>query len=155
MTVFLNIGSNLGNRRINLSRAVAALEKEFGYFELSHSVESKPEGFDSQNEFLNIGMMINTDLDPLEVLQITQRIEKEISPENHRNPDGSYRDRTIDIDIIAIDDKVIDTDALKIPHPRMAERRFVLEPLAELAPFWTHPLTGLSPAEMLRNLDTP
>lgn len=154
MNVFLNIGSNLGDRRRNISRAVAALEREFGYFELSHSLESAPWGFDSENSFLNIGMMIISDLPPLEILHKLQSIEKAIGPGSHRNPDGSYADRLIDIDIIAIDDMVIDTPELQIPHPRMAERRFVLEPLAELAPFWVHPLSGKSPADMLRKLES-
>ena len=140
--IFLNIGSNVGNRRMNLSRAVAAIEKEFGYFELSHTVESEPWGFDSHNEFLNVGMMVLSDLPPLEILHKLQAIERSISPEPHRNPDGSYADRVIDIDIIAIDDLVIDSPELQVPHPRMAERPFVLEPLAELAPLWRHPLLG-------------
>lgn len=152
--VFLNIGSNLGDRRKNLSRAVAAIEKEFGYFELSHAVESKPWGFDSDNDFLNIGMMIISDLQPLEILRKLQEIEREMGSESHRKPDGSYADRLIDIDIIAIDDLIIDTPELQVPHPRMAERRFVLEPMEELAPFWHHPLLHKTPGEMLHELDS-
>ena len=154
MNVFLNIGSNLGDRRKNLSRAVAAIEKEFGYFELSHAVESKPWGFYSDNDFLNIGMMIISDLQPLEILRKLQEIEREMGSESHRNPDGTYTDRLIDIDIIAIDDIVIDTPELQIPHPRMAERRFVLEPMAELARFWTHPVLKKTPGEMLHELES-
>lgn len=152
MTIFLNIGSNLGNRRMNLSRAVAAIEKEFGYFELSHVVESHPWGYDSPNPFLNVGMMILSDLPPHEILNKLRSIEQSISPLAHRNADGSYADRLIDIDIIAIDGLVIDTPELQIPHPRMAERRFVLEPLAELAPFWRHPILGPTPGELLSRL---
>lgn len=150
--IFLNIGSNLGDRRRNLSRAVAAIEKEFGYFELSHSVESTPWGFDSPNNFLNIGMMIVSSLPPHEILLKLQDIEKAISPDSHRTPDGSYADRLIDIDIIAIDDMVIDSPELKVPHPEMAKRRFVLEPLAELAPFWHHPTLHKTPGELLCEL---
>lgn len=152
-TVFLNIGTNLGQRRINLSRAVSALEKEFGYFELSHAVESLPEGFESPNKFLNIGIMVTTDLAPEEVLEKIREIERSISPASHRKADGSYADRVIDIDIIAIDNMVIDTPELQVPHPRMSERRFVLEPLAELAPFWVHPVLHASPGELLSRLD--
>lgn len=152
MNIFLNIGSNLGDRRRNLSRAVAAIEKEFGYFELSHVVESEPWGYDSPNSYLNVGMMVVSDLEPLEVLRRLQAIERSLSPEPHRNPDGTYADRLVDIDIIAIDRIVLDTPELQLPHPRMAERRFVLEPMAELAPFWVHPLLDLTPPQLLNQL---
>ena len=151
--VFLNIGSNLGDRRKNLSRAVAAIEKEFGYFELSHVIESDPWGFDSDNLFLNLGMMILSELQPEEILHKLQKIEREIGSTSHRNADGSYADRLVDIDIIAIDDRVIDTAELQVPHPRMHERSFVLEPMAELAPFWIHPVLNKSPGQMLSELD--
>lgn len=152
MNVFVNIGSNLGDRRRNLSRAVAAIEREFGWFELSHVVESAPWGFDSSNPFLNVGMMFLSDLPPEEILRRLQAVEKQLSPDPHRNPDGSYADRAVDIDIIAIDGLVVDTPDLQLPHPRMAKRRFVLEPLAELAPFWRHPLLGKTPGELLMDL---
>lgn len=152
MHVFLNIGSNLGDRRRNLSRAVGAIEKEFGYFELSHVVESEPWGYESPNPFLNVGMMILSDLEPQEVLHKLQAIERSLSPAPHRNPDGSYADRVVDIDIIAIDSLVMDTPELQLPHPRMEERRFVLEPMAELAPFWVHPLLHRTPAELLQHI---
>lgn len=148
----MSLGSNLGDRRRNLSRAVAAIEKEFGYFELSHTIESKPWGYDSRNPYLNLCMMVMTELEPAEVLRRLQAIERELCPDPHRNPDGSYADRVIDIDIIAIDDLVVDTPELKLPHPRMAERSFVLEPMAELVPFWRHPVSGLTPRELLSDL---
>lgn len=149
MHVFINIGSNLGDRRRNLSRAVSAIEKEFGYFELSHVVESEPWGYESDNPYLNVGMMVISDKAPLEILEKLQAIEKSMDPSPHRDPEGNYKDRTIDIDIIAIDDLSINTMDLTVPHPRMHRRRFVLEPLCELAPFWRHPHTGLTPREML------
>ena len=152
MNIFLNIGSNTGNRSINLSRAVAALEKEFGYFELSHTIETEPWGFESPNRFLNVGMMIISDMPPLQLLKKLQSIEKSFSQAPHRNPDGSYADRMVDIDIIAIDDLVIDTPELSVPHPRMAERLFVLEPFQELAPFWTHPILGKTPGQLISEL---
>lgn len=151
-TVLLNIGSNLGNRRHNLSRAVAAIEKEFGYFELSHVVETAPVGYDSPNDYLNVGMLVRSDLEPLEILRILQKIEKSISPASHRTSSGEYADREIDIDIIAIDDLVVDTPELQLPHPRMEKRRFVLEPLAEIAPYWRHPVLGATSRELLMGL---
>ena len=149
---FFNIGSNLGSRRLNLSRAVAALEKEFGYFELSHAVESEPWGYESDRKFLNIGMLVHTDMEPLQLLDIAKRIESNICSDPHRNADGSYADRVIDIDLIAVDSIVMESDRLILPHPHMAERKFVLEPMAELAPQWRHPANGMTAAEMLAML---
>ncbi len=152
MKYYLNLGSNLGNPRLNLTRAMKAVGDEFGPYELSHAVESEPQGFDSTRMFMNIGLSFESDLDPEEVLERLQAIEKRISPAPHRRADGSYADRMIDIDIIAVDDLVIDTHHLHVPHPRMAGRRFVIEPMAELAPGWRHPRTGLTCAEMLSRL---
>ncbi len=162
----INIGSNLGNRRLNLSRAMRAVGDEFGDFEMSHVVESAPWGFDSTNSFLNVGITFHTDLAPEEVLVRLQKIESSVAmaacaPEaastSHRDATGGYIDRYIDIDIIFIDRQIIDTPTLKVPHPHLAGRRFFLEPLEELTPGWTHPVTGLTAAEMIASLppETP
>ena len=148
----INIGSNLGNRRLNLRRAVRAISMAFGDFEASHTVESKSWGYDSPNKFLNMALMVRTDLEPQKVLDTLLDIQDSICADAHRTDDGSYADRVIDIDLIAIDDVVMDTPRLTLPHPRMAERRFVLQPMAEIAGAWTPPLTGLSVMEMLANL---
>lgn len=148
----INLGSNLGDRRLNLSRAMRAVGAEFGDFEMSHVVESEPWGFDSTNSFLNVGMAFNSDLPPEEVLGRLQRVERSISPAPHRDASGGYTDRVIDIDIVAVDREIIDTPSLRVPHPSLAERRFFLEPLAELAPGWTHPESGLTAAQMLARL---
>ncbi len=150
--VFVNIGSNLGNRRLNLSRAMRAIGEEFGPFEISHVVESAPWGFDSTNSFLNVGMAFMTELPPAEVLHTLQAIERSISPASHRDAEGGYADRLIDIDIVAIDREMISTPELTVPHPCLAERSFFLEPMAELAGAWRHPATGLTPQEMLMQL---
>lgn len=150
--VLINIGSNLGNKRLNLSRAMRAIGEEFGPFEISHVVESDPMGFDSTNSFLNLGMAFHSDLPPGELLQRLQAIERSISPASHRDAAGGYVDRLIDIDIVAVDDMIIDTETLKVPHPRLEERFFFLQPLAELAPGWRHPVSGLLPREMLDRL---
>lgn len=151
-TVFANLGANIGPRRLNLSKAATLIGREFGEFELSHAVESEPWGFDSANSFLNIGIAFSSDRRPDEILAVLQDIERKISPSSHRDADGRYADREIDIDIVAIDDLVIDTETLKVPHPHLNERRFFLEPLNELAPNWRHPISGLSPLDMLYNL---
>lgn len=147
--VLVNIGSNLGDRRLNLSRAMRKIGEEFGDFEISHVVESAPWGFDSTHSFLNLGMSFETDLSPLDLLHKLQEIERSIGGGSHRTPDGGYADREIDIDIIAIDQEIIDLPELQVPHPHMAERLFVLEPMDELAAGWRHPVTGLTPIEMI------
>ncbi|MCM1319589.1 MAG: 2-amino-4-hydroxy-6-hydroxymethyldihydropteridine diphosphokinase [Muribaculaceae bacterium] len=148
----INIGTNLGHRRLNLSKAMAGVMREFGDIEMSHTIETEPQGFESPNKFLNVGIMFRTDLEPLEVLHRLQTIEKSISPDSHRDAHGGYADRIIDIDLVAIDDLVMDTPELRLPHPGLADREFYLKPLEEIAPGWTHPLTGLTATEMLSAL---
>lgn len=158
---FINIGSNTGNRRMNVAKAVSAVGDIFGDrsgnpltdCHTSHIIETEPWGFKSKNAFLNIGMCFESELLPEEVLIRLQEIEKLIDGAPHRYADGSYRDRAIDIDLVAVDDLTIDTDNLKVPHPHLAEREFFLRPLHELAPGWRHPATGLTPAEMLAALE--
>lgn len=133
MKYYINIGSNLGNRRLNLSRAISAIEKRYGYFETSKVVESEPWGFDSSNMFLNIAMMFDTEETPVEVLHTLQQIEKEISGEPHRNSDGGYVDRVIDIDIMALENgETFHNEELTIPHPHLFDRPFFINPLKEL-----------------------
>ncbi len=150
MKYYLNLGSNLGNRLLHLTRAMKAIGEEFGPYETSHKVESDPWGFDSTNRFVNIGLAIESSLDPEEVLSRLQAIEKSISPRGHRRWDGSYNDREIDIDIMASDGEPYASKTLQIPHRHLAQRDFFLKPLAELAPDWRHPETGLTASEMLR-----
>ncbi len=147
MVYYINIGSNLGNRLMNLTRAVSAIEKRFGWFELSHHVESEAWGYESQNKFLNVGMVFISDMLPIDVMHALQDIEKGINSAPHRNADGSYRDRVIDIDIMAAEDNAGDASAvrgsplrkvavnekeLKLPHPHLQNRPFFLEPYKEL-----------------------
>ncbi len=152
MKYYLNLGSNLGNRLLHLTRAMKAIGEEFGPYETSHKVESDPWGFNSTNRFVNIGLTIDTDEEPAEVLRKLQAIEKGISPRGHRRWDGSYNDREIDIDIMATDGESYDSPTLHIPHPHLAKREFFLKPLAELAPEWHHPISGLTASEMLAQL---
>lgn len=152
---FLNLGTNIGQRKLNLSRAVRAIESRFGYFEMSKMVESRPWGFVSDNVFCNVAVMVISDREPLDVLAELQQIEKEMSPAPHRHADGSYADRLIDIDIVAVDELQIDTPQLQVPHRHLAARRFFLEPMTELAPMWRHPASGLTCAEMLAQLPEP
>lgn len=133
MKYYLNLGSNLGNRLLHLTRTMKAIGEEFGPYDISHKVESDPWGFDSTNRFVNIGLAIESDLAPEEVLDRLQAIEKSISPRGHRRWDGSYNDREIDIDIMATDGGEYHSDRLDIPHPHLREREFFMTPLRELS----------------------
>lgn len=149
MNYFINIGTNLGNRKLNISKAMQRIMGRFGWFEMSRAVETEPWGYESENRFLNVGLRLVSDKEPSEVLRDLQEVEREISPDAHRDADGNYVDRVIDIDIVAVDELKIDTPELQVPHPHLAERVFFLKPMVELAPIWRHPDTGLTPAEML------
>lgn len=152
MHYFLNIGSNLGQRKLHISRALRALEQRFGYFETSHIVESEPQGFDSTNHFLNIAVMVISDIEPLEMLKAVKEIEAELNTHPHRDEKGGYADREVDIDIMAADQIIMETEELTLPHPRLTERRFFLEPFAELAPLWRHPHTNTTCQSLLQYL---
>lgn len=141
MHYYFNIGSNLGNKAQHLKQAISMLEETLAsQATVSSTIESEPWGFDSNNTFLNVGVMIESDIKPLNMLKIAQKIEQDMGSETHRNEDGSYCDRIVDIDIIAIDDLIINTPELTIPHPRMHLRDFVMRPMHELAPNWQHPI---------------
>ena len=142
----------MGDRRDNLYRAVVALTAGTGGSVTSHVVESKPWGFDSDNSFMNIGLWLASDLQPEEMLDRIHDIERRLGSATHRDGDGNYIDRLVDIDIVAIDDRVINTPSLQVPHPHLAERDFFLRPMMELAPNWVHPVTGLTAAQMLSRL---
>ncbi|MCH5235870.1 MAG: 2-amino-4-hydroxy-6-hydroxymethyldihydropteridine diphosphokinase [Muribaculaceae bacterium] len=137
--VYVNIGSNIGDRETLIKKAIDEISNQFGCCCISGLVESEPWGFDSTNTFLNIGLSFKSDLAPEDILDILQGIEKSISLVSHRDKDGNYADREIDIDIMAIDEIKYDSDRLHIPHPHLLERDFFLSPLKELAPFWQHP----------------
>ncbi len=140
MKYYFNLGSNLGNKPQNLNEAIALLEKELHTkAKRSSIVESEPWGFESENSFMNIGIIMESNIAPLEMLKIIKRIERKMGSEKHRNQDNSYCDRLIDIDIITVDNIQINTPELTIPHPRMLMRDFVMLPLKELNPDWTHP----------------
>lgn len=152
-TAHINIGSNLGNRADNISRAVALLAATAGDITAQSSLHSsQPHGFDSANEFINCGINILTPLSPHDLMAKLKEIEHTIAPgESHRTPQGQYADRTIDLDIIAIGSVAISDDTLQVPHPRMHTRRFVLRPLAQIWPQWRHPLSHLTAEEMLQS----
>lgn len=152
MNYYLNIGSNMGERRDNLYRAVALLAAGTSGCALSSIVESEPWGFESENRFMNLGVSLASDLAPHDMLERIHDIEHTLGSASHRDDQGNYIDRLVDIDIMAIDDLVIDTATLQVPHPHLPNREFFLRPMMELAPNWCHPVTGLTAAQMLEQL---
>ena len=136
---YLSLGTNLGNKRRNLITAAALLAERVGdILALSGFYETEPWGFDSENTFLNAALKLRTSLSPSALLTVTQAIEKELG-RTVKSKDF-YQDRVIDIDILLYDDLVLDTVDLKIPHPLMVKRAFVLNPLSEIDPFVVHPI---------------
>ncbi len=136
-TVYLNIGSNKGDRHALIGRAVALLGARLGAeARCSRWYHSEPWGFISDAMFVNLGVAIDIDgdTDPMRLLDLTQEIERELGGGPHRTPDGSYIDRALDIDIIAIDRVVMATDRLTLPHPLSWARDFVMQPMRQIAP---------------------
>ena len=143
-TVYLGLGTNIGNKKENLTRAIEALSLALGHYTaLSSFIETAPWGFESENTFLNCAVAFETVLLPEELLGTTERIERELG-RTVKSTGGTYHDRVIDIDILLYGNETIDTPRLTIPHPLMHLRDFVLEPLAEIAPEVVHPTTGKS-----------
>jgi len=131
--VYLSLGSNLGNKEQNLMQAIAAIGYEIGVVRrVSEFYSSKPAGFISENDFLNAALLVITDLEPLQLLKKLQQIE--IAMGRTQKTTNEYTDRIIDLDILLYENKNIDIPELKIPHPCMMERDFVLIPLREIAP---------------------
>ncbi len=142
---YINIGSNKGNRIAHIEQAVALIELLCNSIaQRSPIIESEPWGFESQHQFLNIGIAIETHIEPTTLLKELLNIEKKISEASHRDENGNYIDRKIDIDLIAVDDIIIDSPHLQLPHPRMQLRNFVLAPMMHLNHNWTHPILNQS-----------
>lgn len=132
-TVYLGLGTNLGNKEANLRTAIYKLQERIGkQVSLSSFYETAPWGFESDHSFLNAAIELETSLSPIEILHITQDIEKELG-RTKKSINGSYSDRLIDIDILLYDNLVLQTPELTIPHPLMTERDFVMKPLIEIA----------------------
>ena len=130
--VYLGLGTNLGDKQKNLNDAIRMLENQVGEVEkVSSVIETEPEGFKSDNLFLNAVVKVRTALSPFELLDITQDVEKSLG-RKEKSSNGIYHDRVIDIDILLYDDIKISTPRLVIPHPRMAQREFVMTPLTEI-----------------------
>ena len=145
-TAYLSLGSNIGDREENLRRAIELLESSGAQVIRRSSVyETEPQNLRSQPWFLNMVVEVKTALFPMQLLHAIQKIEKELG----RKRVAAKGPRSIDIDILLFANSVISTQALEVPHPRFAQRRFVLEPLAEIAPDLRHPTSRQTAREML------
>ena len=153
-TAYLGLGSNLGDRRSLLDAALAALRAHprIRVTAVSSYIETEPVGGPpGQGRFLNATAQIETDLAPPALLSELKRIERNLG----RREWTRWGPREIDLDILLFGNQMLRTKDLTIPHPRMRERRFVLEPLAEIAPDAVDPSGGLTIRELLRRLDEP
>ena len=131
-TVYFSLGSNLGDKKLNLSTAIKLMEEQIGVLvRQSAFLATEPWGFQSDNSFVNAAICMETSLDPFEVLAKTQDIERELG-RTVKSTNGEYHDRIIDIDILLYDDLKINTPRLTIPHPLMEQRDFVMIPLREI-----------------------
>ena len=138
-TVYLGLGTNLGDKEANLRTAIYKLQERIGkQVSLSSFYETAPWGFESDHSFLNAAIGLETSLSPIEILHITQEIEKELG-RTKKSVNGSYSDRLIDIDIHLYDTLVLQPPELTIPNPLMTERDFVMKPLIEIAGNVIHP----------------
>ena len=129
--MYLGLGSNLGDREETIRRAIELIGERVGKVTRQSSlIETEPWGFESENRFLNGVILCETEKTPREVLKETQRIERELG--RKKKTKTGYHDRPIDIDILLYDDLQVDEPDLKIPHPLMHERDFVMMPLKEV-----------------------
>ena len=155
MKVYLGLGTNLGDKELNLRVALQKIEERIGkIISLSAFYATAPWGFSSEYSFLNAAVCVETTLLPLQVLEETQRIERELG-RTEKSVNGLYADRLIDIDLLLYDDRVMDAEGLILPHPLMTERRFVMEPLSEIAPDVVHPVLHKTMKELFISSFSP
>jgi 2-amino-4-hydroxy-6-hydroxymethyldihydropteridine diphosphokinase len=146
-TVLL-LGSNIDNRLELLARASSLILEQIGPIVAASSIyESDPWGYDSNNPFLNQALLIKTNFSPEKVLETCLLIEIQLG--RTRNENGAYTDRNIDIDILLYEELIICNENLEIPHPRMHQRRFCMEPLTEIAPNWFVPTFQKTTSQVL------
>ena len=145
---YLGLGSNLGDRVANLHRGATLLVERVGELEVSSVYRTMPMGFSSQPEYLNAVGRVRTCLSPFALMHAIRAIESDLG----RTRALTNGPRTLDVDILLYGTAELRSPPVTVPHPRLGERAFALEPLAELAPFLRHPTLGLTISELLENL---
>jgi 2-amino-4-hydroxy-6-hydroxymethyldihydropteridine diphosphokinase len=149
--VAISLGSNLGNGEENILKSIELLkENGIQVLAVSSFYKTLPEGFLSENLFTNAAAIALTDLDAEGLVKLILNIENQLG--RTRNTDA-YEDRIIDLDVLLFGDEIIETEVAIIPHPRMHLRRFVLEPLSEIAPNWEHPILKSNIIDILKHLN--
>ena len=148
-TVYLGLGANLGDRQNNLVQALQLLRSQMTIEQVSSCYETAPVGYIEQPAFINIACRATTELAPIELLRFVKQVEQRMG----RLATFRYGPRLIDVDILLYDDLTLDAPELTIPHPLMAERAFVLVPLAEIASEVRHPALALTVAELVAHID--
>jgi 2-amino-4-hydroxy-6-hydroxymethyldihydropteridine diphosphokinase len=151
--VYLSLGTNMGDRKLNIELAYAMITQSTGTIRQKSSLyETPPWGFESTSNFINTVVLLETYLDLEELFKRLKQIEKEIGRTKTANS-TTYEDRIIDIDILDFNGKISHSDELTVPHPRIEMRNFVLIPLAEIAPNWIHPLLKRPVNKLILNLN--
>ncbi|ARS38963.1 2-amino-4-hydroxy-6-hydroxymethyldihydropteridine diphosphokinase [Sphingobacteriaceae bacterium GW460-11-11-14-LB5] len=152
-TAYLLLGGNLGDREANLKKAIDLLNDKIGkVIAISSLYETAAWGKTDQPAFLNQAVGVETNLSAIAVLDLALSIEQELG----RVRKDKWGERLIDIDLILFGDQIIDIpDKLQVPHPHMQNRKFVMEPLAEIAPEVVHPVLGETILSICRNIDDP
>jgi 2-amino-4-hydroxy-6-hydroxymethyldihydropteridine diphosphokinase len=137
--VYLGLGSNIGNRKDNLCKAIVMISGNIGsVVNISSLYESEAWGYKSENAFLNAAVEVQTNMYPDEILRDIKHIESMLGREEKSGE--AYEDRPIDIDILFYGNYIFETEVLTVPHPQLEKRKFVLAPLAEIAPEFIHPV---------------